>query len=72
MSLNDWPLATLELSSGWSEHEIAISQAAWSRGVNILYLEFGRTTVPARLGGASQEQRSLSAAFDYLQVEMVD
>jgi 4-amino-4-deoxy-L-arabinose transferase-like glycosyltransferase len=68
MWLNEIRLATLELSPGWSEHEVAVPASSWSSGANILYLRFGRSTIPAQLDSGSTEKRNLSAAFDYLEV----
>ena len=68
MWLNETLLATLELPQGWSGHEVAVPTSTWSSGANILYLRFGRSTVPAQVDRGSSEQRSLSAAFDFLEV----
>ena len=68
VSLNETLLANLELSQGWSEHEVAAPSSAWSPGANILYFRFSRSTVPAELGSGSTDHRSLSAAFDFLEV----
>lgn len=66
--LNETPLASLELSPGWSEHDIAVPVSSWSQGANILYLRFSRSAVPAELGSGSTDHRDLSAAFDFLEV----
>jgi hypothetical protein len=68
VKLNDLPLTRLELPGGWSEHEIEVPESAWSTGANILHLYFGRSTVPAEVTPGSGDRRSLSAAFDYLEV----
>ena len=68
MWLNETHLATLELPVGWSEHEVAVPTSSWSSGANILYLRFGRSTVPAQVDSGSKENRNLSAAFDFLEV----
>jgi hypothetical protein len=66
--LNDTTIATFQLPEGWSEHEIEVPASTWSSGANILYLRFRRTTrVSEAIEGAS-DRRSLSAAFDYLEV----
>jgi 4-amino-4-deoxy-L-arabinose transferase-like glycosyltransferase len=72
MWLNEAPLATLELSQSWSEHEVAVPASSWSSGANILYLRFGRSTSPAQVDSASQDHRNLSAAFDFLEVVTED
>lgn len=68
VKLNDLPLTRLELPGGWSEHEVEVPESAWSTGANILHLHFGRSTVPAEVIPDSKDYRSLSAAFDYLEV----
>ena len=67
--LNRSPIATIDLPRGWSEHEIELPQAVWSSsGANVLYLRFARSTAPSEVNKGSQDHRSLSAAFDYLEV----
>lgn len=67
--LNQSLIAAVDLPRGWSEHEIEAPEEVWSSsGANILYLRFGRTTVPAEAVTGSKDRRSLSAAFDYLEV----
>ena len=70
--LNETLLNTVELPGGWSEQEIAVPASTWSPGANILYLRFGRSTVPAQVHSGSKDQRSLSAAFDFLEVVTED
>ena len=48
--------------------EIPVPAASWSSGANILFLRFARSTIPAEVITGSQDRRSLSAAFDYLEV----
>jgi hypothetical protein len=68
VKLNDFRLTRLELPGGWSEHEIEVPESAWNTGANILNIHFGRSTVPAEAVPGSRDRRSLSAAFDYLEV----
>jgi len=68
VKLNDLPLTRLDLPGGWSEHEIEVPESAWSAGANILSLRFGRSIAPAEVVPGSRDRRSLSAAFDYLEV----
>jgi mannosyltransferase len=68
--LNESRLGTIDLPRGWSDHEISVPEATWSSGANMLYLRFARSTIPAEVAKGSQDRRSLSAAFDYL--ELVD
>jgi len=49
-----------------------VPASSWRTGANVLNVRFGNSTVPAHLGGDSQDQRSLSAAFDFLEVETRD
>ena len=66
--LNASSIATLELPGGWSEHEVAVPASSWSTGANILYLRFARHMAPSRVDGSSPDHRSLSVAFDFLEV----
>jgi len=66
--LNDSLITAVDLPRGWSEHEIDLPAASWSPGANILFLRFARSTIPAEVVAGSQDRRSLSAAFDYLEV----
>ena len=72
MRLNEEPLVTLELTQGWSEHEIAVPASSWSSGANVLDLRLARSTIPAQQGTGSTDQRNLSAAFDFLEVVTED
>jgi 4-amino-4-deoxy-L-arabinose transferase-like glycosyltransferase len=72
MRLNEEPLVTLELTQGWSEHEVGVPASSWSSGANILYLRLARSTIPAQQGTGSTDQRNLSAAFDFLEVVTED
>ncbi|MEM7588042.1 MAG: hypothetical protein AAF560_31935, partial [Acidobacteriota bacterium] len=66
--LNQYHLATLELPEHWSEHEIAVPADAWSTSANLLTLRFSRTASPASVVPGAGDSRSLSAAFDYLEI----
>ena len=72
MRLNEEPLVTLELTQGWSEHEVAVPASSWSSGANILYLRFGRSTAPSQVDSGSRDRRNLSVAFDFLEVVTED
>ncbi len=66
--LNSKLLGSVELSQGWSEHELLAPASAWRGGPDILILRFGRTNSPAQVVPGSGDRRFLSAAFDYLEV----
>lgn len=72
VQLNSQTLATLESSGGWSEHEVFAPSSIWQVGANVLTLGFGRSTIPASVVAGSSDRRSLSAAFDYLEVREID
>ncbi len=66
--INDTRVGGIELSQGWSEHEVAVPASSWSDGANILYLRFANPQRPARVLKGSSDRRELAAAFDYLEV----
>lgn len=66
--LNSEVLGSVELSQGWSEHEVIAPASAWRGGPDILTLRFGRTNSPTQVNPGSSDRRFLSAAFDYLEV----
>ena len=70
--LNESLLTSVELPRGWSEHEIEVPASVWGAGPDILFLRFGRSTVPAEVIAGSQDRRRLSAAFDFLELRNLD
>ena len=68
LSFGQEPIATLELTEGWNEHEVDIPDSSLGAGPNILYLRFARSTAPASVLEGSGDNRQLSAAFDYLEI----
>lgn len=62
-------LAALELPpDSWSEHQVPVPASAWSHGANILTLRFAHTASPAAVLPGARDGRSLSVAFDFLEV----
>ena len=72
VQLNSRTLANVELSGGWSEHEVFAPSSTWQVGANVLTLRFGRSAVPASVVAGSGDRRNLSAAFDFLEVRDSD
>jgi len=72
VQLNSQTLANVELSGGWSEHEVFAPSSTWQVGANVLTLRFGRSAVPASVVAGSSDRRNLSAAFDFLEVRDSD
>ncbi len=66
--LNETHLATLNLPTQWSEHQIEIPASSWNSGANILALRFAHSAQPANVLEGSGDSRQLSAAFDYLEI----
>ncbi|MEJ2086289.1 MAG: hypothetical protein P8Y44_11515 [Acidobacteriota bacterium] len=66
--LNSVSLKSVELRKGWNEIEVSAPAEAWLGGPDILTLRFRRTDTPAEVLAGSNDWRSLSAAFDYLEV----
>ena len=54
----------------WTTVVFDVEEGAWRAGVNRLTLEFGRTARPADVG-LSGDGRLLSAAIDYVRVEVI-
>lgn len=66
--LNQERLAELEISEGWSEHEVPIPASLWGDGTHVLELRFAHSAAPAQVGTGSTDERVLSAAFDFLEL----
>ena len=66
-TLNSRPLGHLQLEAGWNEYEIEVPAAYWRPDANLLTLRFGWLQSPAELDPSSPDQRTLAAAFDYVE-----
>lgn len=68
LSLNDAPIARVNVDPGWHELSIGVTDAPWRHGANILTLDLGRAVSPAEVqqGG---DPRHLSCAFSLLRAE---
>ena len=66
---NGSPQPPVVIPAQWAVVEQTVAVSAWRAGVNRLALRFSRTTRPRDVG-ASADSRQLSAAVDYIRVEV--
>jgi hypothetical protein len=63
VSVNDHPLAELELPPEWQEHTLLVPAGVLRLGLNRVRFDPEATVAPARLYPSSSDQRELSARF---------
>jgi hypothetical protein len=67
--LNDKPVGgTLSLGEGWQEVEITLPESALRQGLNTLALRFDHATRPSDVLPGVSDERTLSAAVDWMEV----
>lgn len=69
LALGDEPIGVLDLPTRWSEHQVIVPADVWRRNGPRLTLRFAHSARPADVLEGSGDTRTLSVAFDFLEVD---